>query len=166
MVIEPKEAETMTAGGLYIPDNAKEKPQQGIIVAVGPGAKDEPMEVKVGETVLYGKYAGTAAGLGVGGHFWYKFSKFKKDEKFIAVINDSARSVIEGLAGKIEDFKVSSEELGEEIPRLMKKCMNAGGMLILGGIIALGFGIGAIGDSIANHFLKNKADNKTQDNKS
>ena len=59
MVVEPKEAETMTAGGLYIPDNAKEKPQQGVIVAVGPGAKDEPMEVKEGETVLYGKYAGT-----------------------------------------------------------------------------------------------------------
>ena len=49
----------MTAGGLYIPDNAKEKPQQGTIVAVGPGSQDEPMEVKVGETVLYGKYAGT-----------------------------------------------------------------------------------------------------------
>ena len=59
VVLEPKEAETMTAGGLYIPDNAKEKPQQGVIVAVGPGSKDEPMEVKVGETVLYGKYAGT-----------------------------------------------------------------------------------------------------------
>ena len=59
VVVEPKEAETMTAGGLYIPDNAKEKPQQGVVVAVGPGAKDEPMEVKAGETVLYGKYAGT-----------------------------------------------------------------------------------------------------------
>ena len=59
VVIEPKEAETMTAGGLYIPDNAKEKPQQGVIVAVGPGTKDEPMEVKVGDVVLYGKYAGT-----------------------------------------------------------------------------------------------------------
>ena len=59
MVVAPKEAETMTAGGLYIPDNAKEKPQQGEIVAVGPGAKDEPMEVKVGDVVLYGKYAGT-----------------------------------------------------------------------------------------------------------
>ena len=59
VVIEPKEAETMTAGGLYIPDNAKEKPQQGAVVAVGPGAKDEPMEVKVGDQVLYGKYAGT-----------------------------------------------------------------------------------------------------------
>ena len=59
VVIEPNEAETMTAGGLYIPDNAKEKPQRGVIVAVGPGAKDEPMEVKTGETVLYGKYAGT-----------------------------------------------------------------------------------------------------------
>lgn len=59
MVIEPKEAETRTASGLYIPDNAKEKPQQGKIVAAGPGKKDEPMEVKVGDTVLYGKYAGT-----------------------------------------------------------------------------------------------------------
>ncbi len=59
VVVEPKEAETMTAGGLYIPDNAKEKPQQGVIVAVGLGAKDEPMEVKVGDEVLYGKYSGT-----------------------------------------------------------------------------------------------------------
>ena len=59
VVIEPKEAETRTASGLYIPDNAKEKPQQGTIVAAGPGKKDEPMEVKVGDVVLYGKYAGT-----------------------------------------------------------------------------------------------------------
>ena len=59
VVIEPKEAETKTAGGLFIPDTAKEKPQQGTIVAAGPGKKDEPMEVKVGDVVLYGKYSGT-----------------------------------------------------------------------------------------------------------
>ena len=59
VVIEPKEAETKTASGIYIPDTAKEKPQQGKVIAVGPGKKDEPMEVKVGEEVLYGKYAGT-----------------------------------------------------------------------------------------------------------
>jgi chaperonin GroES len=59
VVIEPKEAETKTAGGLYIPDTAKEKPQQGTVIAAGPGKKDEPMEVKVGDVVLYGKYAGT-----------------------------------------------------------------------------------------------------------
>ena len=58
VVIEPQEAQTSTAAGLYIPDSAKEKPQQGIVVAVGPGKADEPMEVKVGDTVLYGKYAG------------------------------------------------------------------------------------------------------------
>ena len=58
VVIEPQEAQTRTAAGLYIPDSAKEKPQQGIVVAVGPGKADEPMEVKVGDTVLYGKYAG------------------------------------------------------------------------------------------------------------
>ena len=59
VLIEPKEAETKTAGGLFIPDTAKEKPQQGIVVAVGNGKKDEPMELTVGDTVLYGKYAGT-----------------------------------------------------------------------------------------------------------
>ena len=59
VLIEPKEAETKTASGLYIPDTAKEKPQQGVGIAAGPGKKDEPMEVKVGDQVLYGKYAGT-----------------------------------------------------------------------------------------------------------
>ncbi len=59
VLVEPKEAETKTAAGLYIPDTAKEKPQQGTILAVGSGKKDEPMEVKEGDVVLYGKYAGT-----------------------------------------------------------------------------------------------------------
>ena len=59
VLIEPKEAETKTAAGIYIPDTAKEKPQQGTVVAAGPGKKDEPMELKAGDVVLYGKYAGT-----------------------------------------------------------------------------------------------------------
>lgn len=59
VLIEPKEAETKTASGIYIPDTAKEKPQQGTVVAVGSGKKDEPMELKAGDVVLYGKYAGT-----------------------------------------------------------------------------------------------------------
>ena len=59
VLIEPLEAETKTASGIIIPDTAKEKPQKGKVVAVGKGTKDEPMTVKVGETVLYGKYAGT-----------------------------------------------------------------------------------------------------------
>ena len=59
VLVEPKEAETKTASGLYIPDTAKEKPQQGVVIAVGPGTKDEPMELKAGDVVLYGKYAGT-----------------------------------------------------------------------------------------------------------
>ena len=59
VVIEPQEAQTKTASGLFIPDTAKEKPQQGTVVAAGPGKNDEPMEVKVGDVVLYGKYAGT-----------------------------------------------------------------------------------------------------------
>jgi chaperonin GroES len=59
VLVEPAAAEERTAGGIYIPDTAKEKPQRGIIVAVGPGKKDEPTTVKEGDTVLYGKYSGT-----------------------------------------------------------------------------------------------------------
>lgn len=59
VLVEPKEAETKTASGLYIPDTAKEKPQEGKVIAAGPGKKDEPMEVEVGDEVIYGKYAGT-----------------------------------------------------------------------------------------------------------
>ena len=59
VVIEPAAAEQKTASGIIIPDTAKEKPQQGTVVAVGPGAKDNQMTLKVGDTVIYGKYAGT-----------------------------------------------------------------------------------------------------------
>ena len=59
VLIEPSPAEEKTAGGIIIPDTAKEKPQRGQVVAVGSGKKDEPMTVKAGDTVLYGKFAGT-----------------------------------------------------------------------------------------------------------
>ncbi len=59
VLVEPKEAETKTASGIFIPDTAREKPQQGKVIAVGPGIKDEKMELKVGDLVLYGKYSGT-----------------------------------------------------------------------------------------------------------
>ena len=59
VVIAPLAAETTTASGIIIPDTAKEKPQKGTVVAVGNGSKDHTMTVKVGDTVLYGKYAGT-----------------------------------------------------------------------------------------------------------
>lgn len=59
VLVEPAEAETKTAGGIIIPDTAKEKPQRGTVIAVGTGKKDEPMTVKVGDTILYGKYSGT-----------------------------------------------------------------------------------------------------------
>ena len=59
VVVEAAEAEETTASGIIIPDTAKEKPQKGTIVAIGNGKKDEPLTVKVGDSVLYGKYAGT-----------------------------------------------------------------------------------------------------------
>ncbi len=59
VIVEVSPAEEKTASGLIIPDTAKEKPQKGKVVAVGNGKKDEPITVKVGDTVLYGKYAGT-----------------------------------------------------------------------------------------------------------
>ncbi|MEM9516694.1 MAG: co-chaperone GroES [Actinomycetota bacterium] len=65
IVVRPNEAETQTASGLVIPDTAKEKPQQGEVLAVGPGKRAEnsgeliPLDIKVGDTVLYSKYGGT-----------------------------------------------------------------------------------------------------------
>ncbi len=59
VIVLPAAAETVSKGGIIIPETAKEKPQKGTIVAAGPGKKDEPVTVKVGDNVLYGKYAGT-----------------------------------------------------------------------------------------------------------
>ena len=59
VVVEAAEAEEKTASGIIIPDTAKEKPQKGVVIAVGTGKVDEPLTVKEGDVVLYGKYAGT-----------------------------------------------------------------------------------------------------------
>lgn len=64
LVVKPIEQEEQTASGIYLPETAKEKPQQGEVIAVGPGARNEkgeriPMDVKLGDVVLYAKYAGT-----------------------------------------------------------------------------------------------------------
>lgn len=59
VLVEPAPAEEKTASGIIIPDSAKEKPQKGSVVAIGTGKKDEPLTVKVGDSVLYGKYSGT-----------------------------------------------------------------------------------------------------------
>lgn len=63
VLVEPAEVEQKTAGGIIIPDTAKEKPQKGKVIAVGPGKKDEPMTVKEGDQILYGKYSGTEIGV-------------------------------------------------------------------------------------------------------
>ncbi len=59
VLVEPSAAEEVSSGGIIIPDTAKEKPQQGSIIAIGAEKKDEPIDFKVGEKVLYGKYSGT-----------------------------------------------------------------------------------------------------------
>jgi chaperonin GroES len=59
VLVEAAKAEEKTSGGIIIPDTAKEKPQRGKVIAVGSGKKDEPLTVKVGDSVLYGKYSGT-----------------------------------------------------------------------------------------------------------
>lgn len=59
VIIRPAKAAEKTAGGIIIPDTAREKPLTGVVVAAGPGKKDEPVTVKAGDTVIYGRYAGT-----------------------------------------------------------------------------------------------------------
>jgi chaperonin GroES len=63
VIVKPNAAEETTKGGIIIPDTAKEKPMRGTVIAAGPGKKDEPTSVKEGDTVLYGKYAGTEVSL-------------------------------------------------------------------------------------------------------
>ncbi len=79
LVVEPIEQEEVTAGGIVLPETAKEKPQQGKVLAAGPGARDEdgkriPLDVKVGDKVLYAKYAGT---------------EFKLDGKKLLILRES-----------------------------------------------------------------------------
>lgn len=79
VVVEPSEREERTTSGLYIPETAKEKPQQGTILAVGAGKKDEegkriPMDVEVGQTILFARYAGT---------------EIKLDDKKILILKES-----------------------------------------------------------------------------
>ncbi len=81
VLILPAAAEEKTAGGLFIPDTAKEKPLSGKVVAVGPGTADVKMEVKEGDTVLYGKYAGTEI------HFEGEDYLIMKQSDILAILN-------------------------------------------------------------------------------
>lgn len=87
VVVEPVEQEEVTAGGIVLPETAKEKPQQGMVLAIGPGARDEDgehikMDVKVGDKVLYAKYSGT---------------EFKVDGKKLLILRESdLLAIIEG----------------------------------------------------------------------
>lgn len=79
VVVQPSEEEDVTKGGIILPDTAKEKPQRGVIIAVGPGRLDEegkriPMEVKKGDKVIYSKYAG---------------SEIKQDDKEVLILRES-----------------------------------------------------------------------------
>lgn len=79
VVVQPSEEEEITKGGIILPDTAKEKPQRGVIIAVGPGKLDEegkriPMEVKKGDKVIYSKYAG---------------SEIKQDDKEVLILRES-----------------------------------------------------------------------------
>jgi chaperonin GroES len=79
VVVEPIEQEEITAGGIVLPETAKEKPQRGLVVAVGPGTRDDEgdrieLDVKVGDTVLFAKYAGT---------------EFKLDGKKLLILRES-----------------------------------------------------------------------------
>jgi chaperonin GroES len=87
IVVEPAEAETVTSSGLILPDSAQEKPQRGVVVAVGPGklldnGKTTKMDIKVGETVLYGKYAGTEVRVG--------------SEEYVILRQDDVLAVVDG----------------------------------------------------------------------
>ena len=108
----------------------------------------------------YGKFAGTAVGLGYGTHMLYKYSKMKKDPQFFETVINVSKDTINNLVENFGDIKITQEELDNEIPKFMKKFVNRGMFALAATIVAVGLGIGAIGDSIANHFIKKNADKK------
>jgi chaperonin GroES len=86
VIVEPLESEEVTPGGIVLPETAKERPQKGKVLAVGPGARDDqgkriPIEVKVGDTVLYGRYSGTEVKI--------------KDKKYLILRESDVLAVIE-----------------------------------------------------------------------
>jgi chaperonin GroES len=86
VIVEPLESEEVTPGGIILPETAKERPQKGKVLAVGPGARDDqgkriPIEVKVGDTVLYGRYSGTEVKI--------------KDKKYLILRESDVLAVIE-----------------------------------------------------------------------
>ena len=83
VIVEPVEAETVTKGGIIIPDTAQEKPQKGTVIATGKGKADEPMEVKAGDTVLFGKYSGAGRSLQNRNCRWSPFWRFPQDRKSV-----------------------------------------------------------------------------------
>ena len=95
VVVEPVEQEEMTASGLVLPETAKEKPQKGVVMAAGPGARDDDgkrvaLDVSVGETVLFAKYAGT---------------EFKVDGKKLLILKESDLLAIVETADEVQKKK-------------------------------------------------------------
>ena len=91
LIVKAVPAEEMTAGGIVLPDSAKEKPQEGDVIAIGPGAqlpsgKKVPMDVKIGDRVVYGKYAGTEVKVGA--------------EEYVILRQDDVLAILEGKKSK------------------------------------------------------------------
>ena len=105
VLIKVLDSEEKTAGGIIIPDSAKEKPQEGEVIAVGPGAKNEdgklsPMDVKVGDIVLFGKWSGTE--VKIDGKFWMAVTPgtetIEIDERVVVVAIEGVKLIVEKIA--------------------------------------------------------------------
>ena len=112
-----------------------------------------------------GKYVGTTAGIATGGHFLYTLHKAQKGTALWEAVNETAITTINKLSEILGDVQFSPEELSDEIPKYIKKIFKIGGPAIAAGIVALGLGVGAIADTITNHFIRKSADKKAETNK-
>ena len=110
VIVKPAAAEEKTAGGIIIPDTAKEKPQRGTVIAAGPGKKDEPVTVKAGDTVLYGKYAGTEIQIEGDDYLIMRESRYPGDSisyKLLAV-SQLARTLKAHCQSSKSNFKITN----------------------------------------------------------
>jgi chaperonin GroES len=100
MILKPSEGDSMTSSGLYLPDSAQERPNKGVVIAVGPGRMHDdgsvtPLSLKVGDEVFYGKYAGTEVTL--------------NGEEFVILREDDVLAVIEGTPSSKQKVKAGSK---------------------------------------------------------
>lgn len=109
-----------------------------------------------------GKYAGATAGVVGAGNVLYTTNKILKNAEFMDIIVDASKAVAQRIFDMSDDIKITVEELATELPKYAKRIIKCGTPVVMAFVIALGLGVGAISDAVANYFIKKNADKNSE----